>query len=1400
MTAASEAGGMSFPDAAVLRVFGSPPEPGIADDPLGVGFLVDDRHAITCAHVVVAALGLAQGDRPDEDARLHVDLPLLSGAGSPAPMATASVVVWGPDEATGSLDVAVLRLNDAVPGARPVRLVDAEPEATRGHVAHIVGFPQGRGRGVWHEGVVRGRQADGQIQVDRTGSGYRVSQGFSGSPVWDQDLCGVIGMMARAELGEPAAGFVIPVGQLVVAWPQLAAVARPSSPFRSLEPFDEAHAAAFFGRDADSDRIAQVVGQQQWTTLVGPSGCGKSSLAMAGVAPLRRDAGDAVAILRPAHHATAFRGLAAVLLELLEPDCSEAEKFARTSAVGDEITRYGIREVATRILHVQRARRLLIIIDQFEELLDEDAFVPADIDALADALSLNPPQTVSVLAVLRTDFLDPVLTHPRLGLLAKKRIEALEPVREEQLRDIVTKPVDAIPALSYENALINRILGDAGDSPGILPLLSFTLAQLWDHQSGGRLTHDAYDELGGVTGALGTHANNIWKRYVGDEDEAHAEKLLTRLVRTPVGTETPIRRVATRAELSDREWQIAQRLAGTRLLVLNRVRVHEQSRPDPGEPADVETVELAHEALISSWDRLSSQVKADLVFLDWRENLQLDLDRWDKARRPKDLLPTATTLATAQRWLPERTAELGDAQLNYLQQGYAHRRYLTRRRRTVIALFLVLLIGVSGTAVVAINQRQTVSRQRDRATSAQVAGLAQSLGRTDPQLTRRLAVAAASLGDTPEAWSALLTVRYQPEKRAVKLPRFDVTTSDLDRTGHILVAGGGTNVGAWDVDTGRQLGFYQTATRVRNVRLSADGTTVAVSTDDDHTTVLDARGLHPRGPRYLTGLDLFTLSPTGTYLVATGGAYQDVDSHDNVAMVWNTRTGKKALEHTGDDPSFTPDERLLSLTGTQVTWTDLRTGKDLPAPKFDIKPPDYLSAVAFSLDGKQAAILTDRGLLTTDLIGHRIDYSELIKVPNIDSYFPEYDHAYFSHDGKFVAVDFTLWDTTTPEHPVFSYPTVFSDCEPGRSRFSSDDSELRCVGSNGTFHSLDISQFTSHGKQTLIRGFPKVASQNGATIAASNGSKVEIWSPLPLAKRMELPLPREDPVLLSPDGRLIAIQSHQDEVEIWDLAKRARFGTLPGDLGGFAKTVAFSRDDNTYVTYDRVKNIGPKGVVNSLRFYDLRTMKLIRQETFTLKADSLGTGEEVTFRPDGKAVAISPLVGMVAVPSGKILVHGTPGLQLDGFSPDGETAYTDPSSVDSNLIFLDPSTLRPKGEALNVGALGGIDIPIAHSLNGRLIAAVYDNTTTTQANEIKIWDLESHRQLGLALTGPTDDIALTTFTADNSTLVSVDENDMVRTYTISPSQLVQELCAMSGGLTEKEWKTHIPDVPYRKTC
>ncbi|MFR9728327.1 trypsin-like peptidase domain-containing protein [Saccharopolyspora sp. MS10] len=644
-------------DAAVLRVFDA------AGRAVGLGFLVADGLALTCAHVVpgggVVPLGRA----------VEVDLPLLR----PDARVAARVELWVPAQVAAG-DVAVLRIEGELPGARPVRLIDADE--LREHPARIFGLPERSPGGAWHHVVLRHRRGDGWVRADLTGRSFAVAPGFSGGPVWDDELSGVVGMMAMAEAGDSPVSYLLPTSGLLAVWPELAEFALPPSPFRGLRPFRESDAALFHGRRDESAEVARAVAAHRWTALVGPPGCGKSSLALAGVAPLVREDGGCPVAMRPGGAATPLRALASALLPVLEPGLGETGRPAETTALAGVLAGQGLSGVAARVLEVQRRERLLIVVDQFEELLTRS---PDEIDELVRVLfDARAPDEVRVLCTLRSDLVTLVLAHPRLRPVASARVRELEPVRPERLREVISRPVADSPGVDYEPDLAERIRTDAGADPGALPLLGVALDLLWEHQERGVLTHRRYEELGGVAGALGRYAGSAWHDHVPEADEAAAERLLARLVRAPRGA-AATRRIARREELGEREWAIARRLAATRLLVLRG-----------GEPPD--GVELAHEVLISGWGRLADRIHQDRSFRDWRDSLRRALDRWERAGRPPDLLPTGGALAAARCWLPARERELGDAEREFLRRARAHRSALTRRRRILVSALLLVLV------------------------------------------------------------------------------------------------------------------------------------------------------------------------------------------------------------------------------------------------------------------------------------------------------------------------------------------------------------------------------------------------------------------------------------------------------------------------------------------------------------------------------------------------------------------------------------------------------------------------------------------------------------------------------------------------------------------------------------
>ena len=57
------------------------------------------------------------------------------------------------------------------------------------------------------------------------------------------------------------------------------------SPYPGLRPFGSEEADIFFGREAHTDRLVEILKREHFLAVVGPSGSGKSSLVRAGLLP-----------------------------------------------------------------------------------------------------------------------------------------------------------------------------------------------------------------------------------------------------------------------------------------------------------------------------------------------------------------------------------------------------------------------------------------------------------------------------------------------------------------------------------------------------------------------------------------------------------------------------------------------------------------------------------------------------------------------------------------------------------------------------------------------------------------------------------------------------------------------------------------------------------------------------------------------------------------------------------------------------------------------------------------------------------------------------------------------------------------------------------------------------------
>lgn len=196
----------------------------------GLGVVIAPTLVLTCAHVVLDALGLpvARDERPDVP--VGVRLALREGE-------TTDAVVrdWVPVRANGTGDVAVLSLSRPLEAARPVLMV--APRDVWDHKAIVFGLPRDDTGGGWHTARLRARTGTGRLQMSpQDGQSDPIQPGFSGSAVWDDDLGAVVGIVASISPAHRGQSFCIPTRTVLDELPDLAELLAPSSPSPGCAP------------------------------------------------------------------------------------------------------------------------------------------------------------------------------------------------------------------------------------------------------------------------------------------------------------------------------------------------------------------------------------------------------------------------------------------------------------------------------------------------------------------------------------------------------------------------------------------------------------------------------------------------------------------------------------------------------------------------------------------------------------------------------------------------------------------------------------------------------------------------------------------------------------------------------------------------------------------------------------------------------------------------------------------------------------------------------------------------------------------------------------------------------------------------------------------------------------
>jgi WD40 repeat protein/class 3 adenylate cyclase len=1215
--------------------------------------------------------------------------------------------------------------------------------------------------------------------------------------------------------------------------PATAGVGEMRNPYKGLRAFVEDDAEDFFGREELTEHLVERLAQTRFLAVVGPSGSGKSSAVRAGLIPRLRE--GALPGSERWHIVEMFPG--AYPLEELEAALVRTADGVPTGLLEQlERDELGLLRSVKQLL-VDAESELVLVVDQLEEVftLVEDEARRTQFLALLERAVTDPHARLRVVVTLRADFYDRPLLYSGFAELLRDYVEALVPLRAEEFERAIAGPAERVGA-RLEPGLLAELVADVAAEPGALPLLQYALTELYERREGDTLTRDAYQGIGGVSGALAGRAEEIYGG-LGEHAQEAARQLFLRLVTLGEGAEDTRRRVE-RTELASMEVdqdalaEAIQEFGAWRLLSFDR-------DPRSGTP----TIEVAHEALMREWARFRRWIDSGREEVRLHRRLAAAAREWGEADRESSYLLRGSNLAQFELLAGGRTVALTDLEREFVDASraaneleLARQRRQNRRLKGLLAgaVGLLLLAVIAG--VLALVSRSNAQHEAQVALGRQLGAEAVSAPRID--LAMLLARESLNLDDSPQTKGTLLATLL---RTPAVIGTFTVPIQDRPQS--VEVSPDGREIAA--ITNNNVMRLYDTHTHRQTKSfpaLNGEYAFVPTSSDmivgdphfgpnallvDRHTgRILRKLGLSKFFLSHPTSLNHELTSRDGRYAFLVYGLINQ-DGSDGPVHIESWRLDRGGPSHVSSlggtgavAATALPGDRVIVATDNRILTWNAETGKVRSAPGPKLTSNESGPGTVISPDGRFLAyglvngsvhfFDITKGTTTTGLGGHSAAVQRI-------AFSPDSRTAVSTGDDGIAIV----WNPTTGQ------PLERLTGHTGRvlgADFSPDGKTLYTAGLDGTILQYDLSgadrfgspftlgqKGTPQGRGSLLPGTPLLAvSSDGRLVAASAStnfpqaqSTVELYSVSPLRRISRIALAKDRSVGAGAwAGRRFVLGADRGLVQLWNVAGgKARPGPgLPGlSAKAQVRAIATAKGGQVVAAVDGFLGPGqsqpPEG-----EFAVWRGGRLVGGKTLNLH----GFGYAVALSPDGSIAAVSAGTGpgrpvqvlIVDTSTGRIerkitVPNASGSVTALAFAPDGTLA----SGTWSGIVNLwNPTNGQGIGHPTLVAAapVSGLSF----SPDGKTFA-----TSGGSSGGTNVWETATQQQVGATFPGGEGQWGNAVYTSDGSYLLSLFGDGTAYRWPVKVDSWETQACRVAGrNFTREEWQRFVGGRSYSTVC